>query len=807
MLNHNSDKFTRLTSMAQIGWFEVNLKTQQYTLSEFVTDLLCLEKKTVGFNDLYHLVHEDYREHLKEEFKVLHSQRIFEQIFPIHTQYGMNWVQLKMESDSDIGQANIHWFGYIRCLDDIESTEKGLGNKEELNKLLYRQISISHSLLSFLQTDDISDTIREILKDILIQFNGDRTYIFEIFPEEKIQNCIYEITAENVSEEQESLQNILFDESSWWNEQISGQKAIILNTLDAMPPEARYHREILERQDIKSLMVVPLLSKKRVWGYMGIDIIKQCRNWSNADYQWFTSLANIISICIELHKSEQKAIEEQQILQHKEEVLNNIFQNLPAGIELYDKDGYLTEINDKELEMFGIGNREDVLGVNLFSNPNIPDNIKDNLRRQEDAFFNTNYNFSAINDYYPSLKKDTINIVTKATALRDSKNNFTNYLLINVDTTEAASARSKIKEFETLFALIGDYAKVGYAVFDALSRDGYALSSWYDNIGEKDGIPLPEVIGVYRNVHPDDRAVLKEFVGNVKQGQATCLRKDIRIKRASGNYSWTSVNVLVRDFRPQDGIIEMVCVNYDITPLKQTEQKLISARDKAEQLDRLKSAFLANMSHEIRTPLNSIVGFSTLLTETDDLEERAEYISIIQRNNELLLQLISDILDLSKIEAGTFDFVKERFEIEQACQEIVQELKAKPQKGVTLLFESHASPCHIYSDKNRFTQVLTNFINNAIKFTSQGNITVGYEITSDNAIKIYVHDTGLGVPKEKLDNIFDRFVKLNTFAQGTGIGLSICKSIITQMGGEIGVESVVNEGSCFWFTLPLQQGK
>ena len=807
MLNHNSDKFTRLTSMAQIGWFEVNLKNQQYTLSEFVTDLLCLEKKTVGFNDLYHLVHEDYREHLKEEFKVLHSQRIFEQIFPIHTKYGMNWVQLKMESDSDIGQANIHWFGYIRCLDDIESTEKGLGNKEELNKLLYRQISISHSLLSFLQTDDISDTIREILKDILIQFNGDRTYIFEIFPEEKIQNCIYEITAENVSEEQESLQNILFDESSWWNEQISGQKAIILNTLDAMPPEARYHREILERQDIKSLMVVPLLSKKRVWGYMGIDIIKQCRNWSNADYQWFTSLANIISICIELYKSEQKAIEEQQILQHKEEVLNNIFQNLPAGIELYDKDGYLTEINDKELEMFGIGNREDVLGVNLFSNPNIPDNIKDNLRRQEDAFFNTNYNFSAINDYYPSLKKDTINIVTKATALRDSKNNFTNYLLINVDTTEAASARSKIKEFETLFALIGDYAKVGYAVFDALSRDGYALSSWYDNIGEKDGIPLPEVIGVYRNVHPDDRAVLKEFVGNVKQGQATCLRKDIRIKRASGNYSWTSVNVLVRDFRPQDGIIEMVCVNYDITPLKQTEQKLIIARDKAEQLDRLKSAFLANMSHEIRTPLNSIVGFSTLLTETDDLEERAEYISIIQRNNELLLQLISDILDLSKIEAGTFDFVKERFEIEQACQEIVQELKAKPQKGVTLLFESHASPCHIYSDKNRFTQVLTNFINNAIKFTSQGNITVGYEITSDNAIKIYVHDTGLGVPKEKLDNIFDRFVKLNTFAQGTGIGLSICKSIITQMGGEIGVESVVNEGSCFWFTLPLQQGK
>ena len=710
-----------------------------------------------------------------------------------------------MEEENEEGQ--LIATGYGQRIESPETQGYQCAWNQRINNLLYCQNSIANSLLKLLSNDTGDELFEEMLADILYFFKGARVYIVRYNWKNGNQSCLYEVAACNVITLKEKLQNICSEDAPWFYQQIHANRPVILNSPDELPPLAVRDREVLAENGTNSMMLAPLMREEGVWGYMGIDIIKQCRNWSNADYQWFTSLANIISICIELHKSEQKAIEEQQILQHKEEVLNNIFQNLPAGIELYDKDGYLTEINDKELEMFGIGNREDVLGVNLFSNPNIPDNIKDNLRRQEDAFFNTNYNFSAINDYYPSLKKDTINIVTKATALRDSKNNFTNYLLINVDTTEAASARSKIKEFETLFALIGDYAKVGYAVFDALSRDGYALSSWYDNIGEKDGIPLPEVIGVYRNVHPDDRAVLKEFVGNVKQGQATCLRKDIRIKRASGNYSWTSVNVLVRDFRPQDGIIEMVCVNYDITPLKQTEQKLIIARDKAEQLDRLKSAFLANMSHEIRTPLNSIVGFSTLLTETDDLEERAEYISIIQRNNELLLQLISDILDLSKIEAGTFDFVKERFEIEQACQEIVQELKAKPQKGVTLLFESHASPCHIYSDKNRFTQVLTNFINNAIKFTSQGNITVGYEITSDNAIKIYVHDTGLGVPKEKLDNIFDRFVKLNTFAQGTGIGLSICKSIITQMGGEIGVESVVNEGSCFWFTLPLQQGK
>ncbi|MGG6545885.1 UNVERIFIED_CONTAM: histidine kinase, partial [Prevotella sp. 15_C9] len=160
---------------------------------------------------------------------------------------------------------------------------------------------------------------------------------------------------------------------------------------------------------------------------------------------------------------------------------------------------------------------------------------------------------------------------------------------------------------------------------------------------------------------------LKQFVGQVKEGKATSLSKEVRINRDNGKYSWTSINVMVRDYRPQDGVIEMLCINYDITPLKETEQKLIIARDKAEELDRLKSAFLANMSHEIRTPLNSIVGFSSLLAETDDSEERQEYIKIVETNNELLLQLVSDILDLSKIESGTFDFVRSDLDVNESC--------------------------------------------------------------------------------------------------------------------------------------------
>ena len=241
---------------------------------------------------------------------------------------------------------------------------------------------------------------------------------------------------------------------------------------------------------------------------------------------------------------------------------------------------------------------------------------------------------------------------------------------------------------------------------------------------------------------------------------------------------------------------------WDITDQKILERKLRLAKEEAEESNRIKSAFLANMSHEIRTPLNSIVGFSSLLAETDDREERQEYIKIVETNNELLLQLVSDILDLSKIESGTFDFVRSDLDVNESCMKIIKSLEMKVPETVDLVFEKYMPDCHIYTDKNRFMQVITNFINNALKFTKQGTIALGYEQTAPHEIKFYVRDTGVGIPKEKIDSIFERFVKLNTFVQGTGLGLSICKSLVSQMGGKIGVESTEGEGSCFWFTHP-----
>lgn len=492
-----------------------------------------------------------------------------------------------------------------------------------------------------------------------------------------------------------------------------------------------------------------------------------------------------------------------QALQNSERILHNIYKNLPVGIELYDKDGQMVDLNKKDMEMFRISNKEDILGVNIFENPILPEEIKQKIKDNENADFTFRYDFSKINKYYqPNSTTGFIDLTTKVTTLYDHNHEPINYLLINVDKTEDTIAYNKIQEFESFFDLVGDYAKVGYAHFDALSRDGYALRSWYRNVGEEEGTPLPEIIGIHSHFHPEDRAVMIDFLDKVIKGESSKLSRDVRIRRADGNYTWTRVNVLVKNYQPQDNIIEMLCINFDITELKETERMLIGAKEKAEEADRLKSAFLANMSHEIRTPLNAIVGFSSLLEEAEDAEEKHLYATIIEENNKLLLQLISDILDLSKIEAGTFDIIPEQVDAQQLCNELLQSMQVRATEQVEILLAPELPELTFTSDKNRLYQVLLNFVTNALKFTSEGSIVIDYRING-NEVRFSVQDTGMGIEPEKQEAIFTRFVKLNNFIAGTGLGLPICQSIVTQLGGKIGVESEPGKGSCFWFTHPI----
>ena len=245
----------------------------------------------------------------------------------------------------------------------------------------------------------------------------------------------------------------------------------------------------------------------------------------------------------------------------------------------------------------------------------------------------------------------------------------------------------------------------------------------------------------------------------------------------------------------------IVSIEWDITELEMIKRELQSSKEKAEMSDSLKSAFLANMSHEIRTPLNAIVGFSHLIAESDDAEERKTYYNIVNANNERLLQLINEILDLSKIESGTIEFSFGPASLHNLCREVHDAHIFRTPQGVSLVYESSDESLMIETDKNRVFQVISNLIGNAVKFTKEGSISYGYKL-ADNQIVFHVTDTGTGIEPEKVGRVFERFAKLNNHAQGTGLGLSICKSIVERLGGKISVSSEFGKGTTFTFTLP-----
>ncbi len=493
-----------------------------------------------------------------------------------------------------------------------------------------------------------------------------------------------------------------------------------------------------------------------------------------------------------------------QALQYSERLLSNIFKYLPMGIELYDMDGVLVDLNDKELEMFHIEKKEDVLGINIFDNPIFPKEMKERLKKNEDADFTFRYDFSKVGSYYQNTQKQgTIDLMTKVTTLYNSEHQPINYLLINADKTETTVAYNKIQEFEEFFELVGDYAKVGYAHFNILSGHGYAQKSWYRNVGEADEAPLSDIFGTYRHFHPDDRTLLIRFLDDARKGLTTKLSKEMRVLREDGTYTWTHVNLLVKKYAPQDRIIEIISINYDITELKRTEEMLVKARDKAEASDRLKSAFLANMSHEIRTPLNAIVGFSSLLTSTESAAEKELYNSLIGHNNKLLLNLINDVIDLSKIESGYLELRPDWVNLTELLDESVAEYVHQVPSGVELLTNYPAHDSLVELDSLRIKQILSNFLSNALKNTATGHVEVFYEV-DHQSVRIGVKDTGRGIPQNMLEKIFERFEKLDSFAQGAGLGLSICKLIVEKMNGRVLVDSQLGIGTTFVIELPCR---
>lgn len=407
-----------------------------------------------------------------------------------------------------------------------------------------RQNDFYRIMSHLLHSENLNFGINQILQEAMEKLGGDRAYIFSYDHGQKVQNCIYEVVSESGLAEIEQLQGVPFDATPWWNREMISDRAIYMHKLEELPPEAKSEYEILKVQNIKSILVEPLIINGKTWGYVGVDYVRDYDSLDEIAIEWFSSIAGMMSLSIQLRQSQ------------------------------------------------------------------------------------------------------------------DSE----------------------------------------------------------------------------------------------------------RMER----------------------------------------EQLKAAKEKAEELNMLVSSFIANVNHEIRTPLNSIISFSELLIETEDYQERKEFYSIVKRNSDWLTKIVSDLLNLSKIESGAMEYKESPTDINALCQDIVFFSKLKHKSDVEINFEKTLDTCIINTDVQRVQQVISNLMNNAMKFTKSGEIRLGYETLPSNHLRIYVKDTGIGIEEKDKERIFNRLVKLNNNISGWGLGLHICRGIVEELGGKIGVESEFGKGSCFWFTLPLK---
>ena len=372
------------------------------------------------------------------------------------------------------------------------------------------------------------------------------------------------------------------------------------------------------------------------------------------------------------------------------------------------------------------------------------------------------------------------------------------------DITDVIKNRDELRELNYLMDAILNNIPVYLFVKDP--EDDFRYLYWNKAFASHSKIPASKALG-----HTDFEVFPEhENAEKFHRDDLELIRTRERMEMQETYVTATGETRIVQTLKtlvPLEGRAPLIIgISWDITNMQNIEQELVQARIKAEQSDRLKTAFLANMSHEIRTPLNAIVGFSRLMTIADNAEDEKLYSDIINQNSEILLQLINDILDLAKIEAGTLEYIRYPMDLGELCRNVYEMHKDRVQTGVVLILDNKDTSLIINEDQNRIMQVVTNLITNAIKFTFKGEIRFGFEVRKEY-IDFYVKDTGMGISEEKIKMIFERFVKLNTFVQGTGLGLAICRVIVEKLGGEITAESKLNEGSTFRFTIPYKAGK
>lgn len=658
-------------------------------------------------------------------------------------------------------------------------------------------------LVEMLQSGSEITHINKILDLIRDEYNCSRVFVMQYDWEHYQQSCIMESVAENITRKFSSIKNLSLNDIPWIIQRISSGIPVMINNMDMLPDYCKEdEKQFLIKNKINSLILLPVLSNEYVNGAFGITMEGENQyEWTLGDYQWLSAYSATIQAFI--NSVDYNFIKDGALINKWRlnfEKISKVYNLLPVGVFVYNKKGYLIDYNDKGGEIFAQTTPREYLGKNLFKDDIISEKFRNALLNYEDINITVDYQIKK-ESWLIAGEKPVKNLMVRVQYLYNPKGELEFYVIVVSDNTETRNLYHRIDDFKRLFNIVADYSNIGYVKYNLESQSGFTAGKWYSNLGEDESVPLNKIIGVYSHVHEEDRKKLIDVHRKIINRENSSFSGEIRVVMPDGKIKWLHKCIIVEE--RSDSSLDFFEINFDITHYIEMEKRLHEAIFKAEESNRLKSAFLANMSHEIRTPLNAIVGFSNILAETDNLQEKQEFVKIINSNNDLLLQLINEILDLSKIESGAIEFHYADVEINQALQEVAQLARLNLSNDkVSVVLETALPSCKIVTDRTRFTQLVMNLVNNAIKFTEQGSIRIGYNLPQKDNIYFYVSDTGIGIQEPVSKHIFERFMKANPQTSGTGLGLTICSTIVEKLGGKIGFDTKEGEGSTFWFTLP-----
>ena len=606
-LRRDAERFRNLQQVAHVGWWKADFTAREACFSEILADILQVGPEPVPFERCAELIHPDYRERVMHSLDMFPEVDFYDESFPVRSKVGDIWMHSQLASKETGPDGHLFAQGFMRYLSVQEAQHtRESASHMQLKELLTRQNNLSQSLLMLLKHSDEQDVITGLLENLLHQFDGDRTYIFEYDWAKQTHSCRYEVVRDGVTPEIDSLQDIPIDLTLWWSERLKENLPIILSDLDELPPEADGVKAVLAPQGIKSLMVVPLINREGTWGYIGVDIVGQYRIWNEADRQWFLSLANIISVCIELKRSEAtirkekeyfrniymhmplgyakmrvaydpqgkpadylleeynpaveqilhvqltgmvgrsirepgfliseeiwtdlyetvtrrtvvsnklykvrnnryfnaivfstdrdhctalfsdvtESIRAQKELQRNEAKLQNLYKTIPVGIEIYDKDGVLLDLNDEDMRIFGIERKEDALGVSLFDNPNVSPEEHEAMRRGQHIEFSMDYDFGKVRsgEYYKSTHTEVRNLLARCTPLRDGDGNIDQYVVIVVDNTESNRTYHRLRDIEYRFDYMAEMAQIGLCKWIPRLNSFTASEQWYSNVNTR----------------------------------------------------------------------------------------------------------------------------------------------------------------------------------------------------------------------------------------------------------------------------------------------------------------------------------